>query len=406
MNALTLTGISKKFEIYDNSRARLKELLLLGRRNCHRDLWALKDINFEVPKGQSLGIIGRNGSGKSTLLKLIAGISQPTEGTIRTEGRVSALLELGAGFHPEFTGLDNIFMNAALLGIEKKLIDERLKDIVEFSELGDFINVPVKFYSSGMAVRLGFSVAIHLDPDILVIDEALGVGDIKFQRKCMNAMREFKRKGTTIILVTHSLGDLGGFCDRTILIESGKVIKDDSTEKVIEFYRSSELKSEESETGPWNPLSNESKTSVFSKEVEITKVKFIDEDGLDTARVKPGKRLTVRISYVAKEPVCDPVFRIVFFRDDGMQVFGTNTARRGFKAGELSGDGEIEVVIDQLNLNFGRYYLSVGVSKDEYSSFTSKSGYDYKHMEYVLDVERDFTHGGGLVYCPNEWRKV
>jgi lipopolysaccharide transport system ATP-binding protein len=409
MTALSVNNLSKKYKLYDNNRARIKEWLFLGHKKCHRDLWALKDVTFDVPRGQSLGIIGRNGSGKSTLLKMIVGVSSPTEGSVTVNGSVSALLELGAGFHPEFTGRDNIYMNAALLGIDASFVEKKYAEIVEFSELGQFINVPVKFYSSGMVVRLGFSVAIHMDPEVLVIDEALAVGDMQFQRKCINAMREFKRRGVTIILVTHSLGDVGSFCDRVICMEGGVVSMDGRTEQVIEHYRDKLMGEEKAAAGSslrLNPLKSEIRTSEDIGKVRIIEVGFYDKDGRETQKITTGERLVIRIGYNAEEGVHNPLFRVVFYRSDGLLMFATNTYRQGLDLGEVHGEGIVELEIESFNLNEGRYYVTVNITPDEYSSFMADRAYDTHDMAYVIEVESERAHGGGLVYLPNTWRKV
>lgn len=237
--AIKISRLSKKYFIQEQKT--LKELLpaLFRGGKGGKFIWAIKDVNLEVKKGETLGIVGRNGSGKSTLLKLIAGVTSPTKGKIIVNGKVSPLIELGAGFHPELTGRENIYLNGSILGLSKKEINKKFKSVVDFAELWEFIETPVKYYSSGMYTRLGFSVAISVEPEILLIDEILAVGDMAFQKKCMEKMREFKKRGTTIVFVTHSLGQVQEFCQRAIWLEKGAIKEEGKPEKVIAAYQES-----------------------------------------------------------------------------------------------------------------------------------------------------------------------
>lgn len=234
---ISFDSVSKKFK--KGKRLLLKQAVLdLFTEDKQEDFWALKDVSFKIHKGESIGIIGANGSGKSTILKLMAGVLTPTVGKVSVKGRVGPLIELGAGFHPELTGRENIYLNGTILGLSKKEIDQKFNDIVAFSELEDFIDTPVKHYSSGMYMRLGFSIAININPDILLIDEILTVGDIAFQKKCLKKMEEFRMKEVTIIIVTHSLELVKGFCHKTILIQNGKFIDAGATNRIINKYTS------------------------------------------------------------------------------------------------------------------------------------------------------------------------
>lgn len=232
---IKLDNVSKKFK--KGHKLLLKEALLdLFRPAKQDEFWAIKDMSLEIKKGESVGIIGMNGSGKSTLLKLIAGVLSPTRGKVLVNGRISPLIELGAGFHLELTGRENVYLNGIILGLSKKEVDEKFNDIVAFSEIGDFIDTPVKHYSSGMYLRLGFSIAIHVDSDILLIDEILAVGDISFQKKCLKKMAEFHKKGVTIIVISHTLNIIESFCERTLLINNGQIKAIGSTRRVIKQY--------------------------------------------------------------------------------------------------------------------------------------------------------------------------
>ncbi len=234
--AISFNKVGKKFK--KGRKLFLKQALLdFFKPQAQEEFWALKDASFKVPIGQSIGIIGVNGSGKSTILKLIAGVLTPNKGKIEVNGRISPLIELGAGFHPELSGRDNIYLNGTILGLSKKEIDERFKDIVDFSEIADFIDTPVKHYSSGMYMRLGFSIAIHINPEILLVDEILAVGDIGFQEKCLKKMEQFHQNGVTIVIISHSMELVQRFCQRVILLDKGKIIDDGKSEKVIDKYR-------------------------------------------------------------------------------------------------------------------------------------------------------------------------
>src|SRR5947207_6629071 len=236
VNAVEFQGVSKSYAIYAAPGDRLKELLSLNRLKRHRDFWALHDVSFEVARGETFCIVGENGSGKSTLLQMVAGILQPTSGTISVTGRVSALLELGSGFNPEFSGRDNVYLNGAILGLSTKQIDQRFREIEEFAEIGDFIHQPVKTYSTGMVVRLAFAVAINVDPEILLVDEALAVGDIYFRQRCMRKVHELRARGVTILFVSHSTGDVKAIADRVMWLDRGRVMDIGEPELVISKY--------------------------------------------------------------------------------------------------------------------------------------------------------------------------
>src|SRR5215467_8615777 len=229
-------GVSKSYPIYDSPGDRLKELITPRRYQFHRDFWALRDISFEIRRGETFCIVGENGSGKSTLLQMVAGILQPTSGSVSVAGRVSALLELGAGFNPEFSGRDNVYLNGSILGLTSRQIDERYRDIEAFAEIGDFINQPVKTYSSGMVVRLAFAVAIHVDPEILLVDEALAVGDIYFRHRCMRKVHELRARGITILFVSHAVSDVKALGDRTLWLERGRMMDVGDMERVVGKY--------------------------------------------------------------------------------------------------------------------------------------------------------------------------
>jgi len=239
VNAVEFEGVSKSYAMYDSPGDRFKELVSFNRLHRHKDFWALHDLTFHVKRGETFCIVGENGSGKSTLLQMVAGILQPTSGNVAINGRVSALLELGAGFNPEFSGRDNVYLNGSILGLTTRQIDERYQDIESFAEIGQFINQPVKTYSSGMVVRLAFAVAINVDPDLLIIDEVLGVGDQNFFQKCVDKIMEFRHAGKSILCVSHALNTLESMCDRGLWLDHGRVVKQGSVGEVLKAYRES-----------------------------------------------------------------------------------------------------------------------------------------------------------------------
>ncbi len=236
-NAISVQDVTKVYRLYDKPIDRLKESMSISHKNYHRDFYALKGLSFQVKKGETVGIIGTNGSGKSTILKIITGVLTPTSGEVNVDGKISALLELGAGFNMDYTGIENVYMNGTMMGYTKKEMDAKLQDILDFAEIGDFVYQPVKTYSSGMFVRLAFALAINVDPEILIVDEALSVGDVFFQSKCYRRMEEIRKKGTTILMVTHDMGSIIKYCDRVVLLHKGEFIAEGPAGKVVDMYK-------------------------------------------------------------------------------------------------------------------------------------------------------------------------
>ena len=308
-----------------------------------KNFQALQDVSFEVPKGTTLGIIGSNGSGKSTLLKLMTGIHRPTSGEIKTNGRISALIELGAGFHPEFTGRENIYINGIILGLSRKEIQRRIDDIIRFSELEEFIDSPVKTYSSGMYMRLAFSIAAAVDPEILLIDEILSVGDASFQRKCQNRINSLKADGKTIVIVTHDLGALERHCDRVLWLDHGHLKAYGDVQSVVRMYlehvtdqqRANLLEEHEDETDE----TSSRKRRWGSREVEINAVNFSNGTPDPCYLFKTGDEMSIEILYKAYTPVYNPVFGIGIFRDDETYCYGTNTHIEKINIPRIEGKG-------------------------------------------------------------------
>jgi ABC-type polysaccharide/polyol phosphate transport system ATPase subunit len=361
------------------------------------NFWALKGVSFEVPKGTTLGIIGSNGSGKSTLLKLMAGIHRPTSGGVNTNGRISALIELGAGFHPEFTGRENIFINGIILGLSRKEIQEKLEDIIRFSELEDFIDNPVKTYSSGMYMRLAFSIAAAVDPEILLIDEILAVGDANFQRKCQNKLNSFKADGKTIVLVTHDLGALEKHCDRVVWLDHGELLAYGDVQSVVQMYlehvadhqRSQliDIHEEELSLSDEAPAKTSRKKRWGSREVEINSVEFYNGSKDPTYLFKTGDKMTIEIIYKAYNPVYEPVFGIGIFRDDETYCYGTNTHIEKINIPRIDGEGKVRFCVDQLNLTEGKYFLDIAVHLEDGTPFDYQTrAYSFEVMSMIKDL--------------------
>jgi len=392
---------------------------------------ALNDVSITVPKGRTLGVIGRNGSGKSTLLKLVAGISKPTAGTVRVEGRISALIELGAGFHPEISGRENVFINGIMLGLSKREVARRFDDIVEFAELRDFIDAPVKTYSSGMYMRLGFSVAIHVDPDVLLVDEVLAVGDEGFTHKCLDKFADFKRRGKTILLVTHSLGLVERFCDEALWLDAGRIKGSGDPKRIVDAYLTDIEQREERELAASDSRARESASAAVispdepasavlpdnpvetatapadmfrategrwgSREVEITDVTIVSSDGQPGHVFQSGEPLEIHIRLRAPLAVDDFVVGVGLFNAEGICCYGTNTSIEDLTAERLSGDAEAVFAIDALDLVEGTYKLDVGVHKQD--GFP----YDYHRLLYTFRVKSRAKDVG--IYRPKHtWR--
>jgi ABC-type polysaccharide/polyol phosphate transport system ATPase subunit len=399
MNAITLERVSKKLSLQQAASRSFRELLVKSSptdldRGPDGTFWALRDLSFDIDSGETVGFIGPNGAGKSTLLKLMARIFEPTTGHIDVKGRVSALLELGTGFHPELSGRENIYLSGAIMGLTRTEVNESLDQIIEFSGLDDFIDVPVKFYSSGMYVRLGFSVAIHVNPEILLIDEVLSVGDQKFQSRCIDRITALQRKGITIILVSHDLSSVRKICQRCIWIEKGRVQYDGETNETLNRYLER----------VWSGDEHVSKISPRlgrrwgSKEVVIERVEFIDsQDEANTYRTRD--RFTARIWYRATENIKRPSFGIAIYRDDDTHVTGPNTTVNQFQIEEIDGRGYVDYTIDNLPLLPGNYEFTATIY-----DYHSTHPYDHRHRQFPFRVVSDrIQETEGVVTIPCNW---
>jgi ABC-type polysaccharide/polyol phosphate transport system ATPase subunit len=416
-NAIEVRDVHKFYRRYGRRKnfGTLKSALLsgnvFGSFRPDEAFEALKGVTFDVSAGKTFGIIGRNGSGKSTMLKLIAGIGKPTSGSVRVDGRVSALIELGAGFHPEISGRENVFINGMMLGLSRKEIAQRFDEIVRFAELEAFIDAPVKTYSSGMYMRLGFAVAINVDPDVLLVDEVLAVGDETFTHKCLDKFAEFRRRGRTVLLVTHSLDMVTRFCDEALWLDQGVVRAQGDPKRVIDTYLLDVARAENEALGRLKSqipgstvattrelpadLSRAGEGRWGSREVEITRVD-LRSHGQATHVIESGSPLEVHLGIHAQRPTTDFVFGVGLFNSEGTCCYGTNTLIEGARSGELSGDAEVVFTIDHLDLVEGSYKLDVAVHRE------NGTPYDYHRLLYEFRVTAR-TKETGIYRAPHRW---
>ena len=363
-NVVDFQQVSKSYPIYEKPGHRLLELLALNRLRLHKDFWALRDISFTVRRGETFCVIGENGSGKSTLLQMIAGILAPTEGLARVQGRVSALLELGSGFNPEFSGRDNVYLNGSILGFSTREMDGKYKAIEAFAEIGDFVHQPVKTYSSGMVVRLAFAVAIHVDPDLLLVDEALAVGDIYFRQRCMRKVHELRTRGVTILFVSHSMGDVKAIGDRAMWLDGGRLREIGATDVVVSRYLAAmvdkdahylELKNPGARPAgaPRAPEIVDTIPNIDHRHgdgrAEVIGIAIYDERGRPLLLLDPGSKIVVRISVRAREEIARPNVGFMLRNHMGIDFSGTNTLREGYEMPPMK-PGDIATVDFHLHL--------------------------------------------------------
>jgi lipopolysaccharide transport system ATP-binding protein len=406
-------------------------------RPAKEEFWALRDVNFSIYRGEAVGIIGENGSGKSTTLKLISRILQPTSGSVSVRGKVSALLELGAGFHPDLTGRENIYLHGALLGLPQKEIEARFDDIVDFAELAEFIDTPIKHYSSGMVMRLGFAVAINVNPDILLTDEVLAVGDEGFQRKCLEYIAGLRRRDVTIVFVSHALESVRSLCERVIWLDHGRVMADGPAGEVIDRYLAFENDRHAGYAGRMRAMHTVSAThpdpdpegaptnadgsrqaepdlpqpspgghpadaqrQTAGADVVITDVHFLDGQGRQTGVFCTGEPLTIRIAFTAHRRVERPVFGLALYTENGTHLNGPNTRFAGVDIPYVEGRGWVDYRIEQLPLLAGRYDVTVAVTGPDMAQM-----YDHRHRAYsfVVQPTPGLPERWGIVLIPATW---
>lgn len=410
MGRIVVDDVSKRFRLYTDRPSSLKETVLsVARRRSrssqfgtdqHRrfdDFWALRDISLDIAEGTTFGLIGHNGSGKSTMLRLISGIYQPTTGTVSVEGRISALLELGAGFHPDLTGRENVYLNASVLGLGRSEIDRVIDDIIDFSGIGEFIDVPVKVYSSGMYVRLGFAVSVHVNPEILLIDEVVAVGDEEFQRKCFEHIYKLRREGVTIVLVSHSLGLIQTMCDSAAWFDEGRLRAKGTTVDVAAEYLHHVNVEEAGGSGA--PGADRGGSRRGSGEVHFADITILDEAGNPTMFAATGDDLRIRLDFEVNEPVDSLKFGVSFRHEAGQLISLTTTEADGVLLGRVTEGGTVTFTVPDLPLYNGQYLLS-------FYAVTESGNHVYDEIEraYKLTVRGTLPRGKeGIVELHGSW---
>ena len=385
--AIRVDDVSKLYKLYDKPSDRLKESLGLTRKKLYKEHYALHNVSFDVKRGETVGIIGTNGSGKSTILKIITGVLNPSGGHVEIDGRISALLELGAGFNMEYTGIENIYLNGTMIGFSREEIDAKMQDILDFADIGDFVHQPVKTYSSGMFVRLAFAVAINIDPEILIVDEALSVGDVFFQAKCYKKFEDFKKMGKTILFVSHDLGSISKYCDRVVLLNRGKKLAEGTPKEMVSMYKRIMVNQDKAEEIAAHQMDMSSLEEEDEKEIkeaacegqwknhynlnpdvdeygngaaEIEDFAIIDENGNYTNAIVKGTRFRLKSKVKFKQDVHDPIFTYTFKNIQGVAITGTNTMYEK-KDVPLAKEGETYVATfeQDMFLQGGEYLLSM-----------------------------------------------
>lgn len=426
-NAIEVKNVTKSFKIYIDKGNTLKEKALFKQRRRFEERNVLNNISFEVEKGQAVGLIGHNGCGKSTTLKLLTKIMYPDSGSIVMRGRVSSLIELGAGFHEDMSGRENIYINASIFGLTRREIDRRMEDIIAFSELEEFIDNPVRTYSSGMYMRLAFSIAINVDADILLVDEILTVGDFNFQAKCFNRLREVKASGTTIVIVSHSMEQIEQICDRSIWIHDGKIRREgrprDVHPEYLDFmgekrqelaWKEAENKEENKESEETKETDNENAEEAHAENQDkpeekkkrwgngnarIEKIVLLDRQGKEKSVFKTGDAVVIQITYKVNRKVEDAVFGIGIFRSDGIQCYGTNTRIDKQNKFDLVKDGVVQIDVPDMSLMAGEYLLDVAIEAD------IGIAVDYYKEAYRFQVFSDINDVG-IARIEHNWKIV
>ena len=389
-NAITVEDVSKSFRIYKERNQSLKSTILRRKRAAFEEFWALKDISLEVPEGETFGLMGHNGSGKSTLLKVMAKILEPNTGSVRSVGRMAAMLELGSGFHPELTGRENVYLNGSILGMSRKELDAKFEAITEFAGVGAFIDQPVKSYSSGMYVRLGFSVAIHVEPDILLVDEILAVGDMQFQERCREKFAEFKDDGHTIVVVSHGLGEMRSLCDKAAWLDHGEVVDVGHAALIVDRYIDAGHDARKVASGG---------TRHGSGEIQVEKIELLDRRQYDSRQFRTGDEVTVRLHWRSPHRIDRPVFSVSLSSLEGVHIWSHHTWDAEYIPQSLQGAGTIDVRIPAIPLQPGTFDVNSSIVDD---------GLAHSFDQWAKAVRFDVVHGnpresGGLVAMHSRW---
>lgn len=394
--AVKVENLNKMYKLYDNPKDRLKEALGLTRSKKYKEHFALNDVNIDIYQGETVGIIGTNGSGKSTILKIITGVLNPTSGNVTVNGRISALLELGAGFNMEYTGIENVYLNGTMIGFSEAEIDAKMEAILDFADIGDFVNQPVKTYSSGMFVRLAFAVAINIEPEILIVDEALSVGDVFFQAKCYHKFEEFKKMGKTIVFVSHDLSSISKYCDRVILLNRGQKLGEGTPKEMIDVYKRVLVGQydETQEVEGTNLLNdptlnekakkdadglNQNALEYGTKEAEITECCITDDRGVKSGSILKESEFTIHMKVKFEADIPAPIFAWTVKDVRGVEITGTNTMiEKAFLDSVKKGMTKEITFTQKMSLQGGEYLLSLGV--------TGYDGEDFKVYHRLYDV--------------------
>jgi ABC-2 type transport system ATP-binding protein len=391
--AVVVDGVCKNFRLYRERNGSLKVAIMRRGRAKYDEFEALKDVSFEIPSGSTFGLMGVNGSGKSTLLKCIANILVPESGTIMTRGKVAALLELGSGFHPELSGRENVYLNGSILGLSKQQLDARFDEIVDFAGVEQFIDQPVKNFSSGMYVRLGFSVAINVEPDVLLVDEVLAVGDVSFQEKCMAKFADLKRRGKTVVVVSHAMGSMRDMCDEVAWLEGGRLLDTGVPGPIIDRYMDAEHGATSTPDGGGPRFG--------SGEAQIAKVTVLGRTGQPTTLVHTGDPITVRLDVECRQRVADPVFGLTLMSREGLEVWSQNTRDAEFATDAITGNGCVELSVPSLPLLPGAYDLNASIRD---SSLTHV--YDFHRDCYPFFVESGPVRERGFTSLSGRWSQT
>jgi ABC-2 type transport system ATP-binding protein len=392
--AVTVDRVSKSFRMYAERNQSLKAAFMRGHRAKYEDFLALRDVSFDIPAGSTFGLIGENGSGKSTLLKCIAKILRPNSGSINVNGTLAALLELGSGFHPELSGRENVYLNGSILGMTKRDIAAKFDSIVDFAGVGEFIDQPVKNYSSGMYVRLGFSVAINVDPDILLVDEVLAVGDAAFQEKCMEKFAEFRRAGKTVVIVSHAMGSLRSMCDQAVWLRHGEVVDLGSASDVVDDYIDG-THTERDQVAMGG-------TRWGSGEAKLTSVELLSANGTRATRFRTGDQVTFRLHYQCDERISKPVFGLAVESLDGVYVWAHHSRDGEMVPDEILGSGHVDLVVPWLPLQAGTFDVIASIV-----DFSTTHVFDFQRDCYRFDVLAGKPReSGGIVAFGGTWSEV